>query len=356
MGTNFTEIIAEMTTHRESQNAEASNRIPSLSNSLSSTDRNDVLASALKAPPNADVSNGHPSLMPTAEKLSFASYQEELRSGEVGKIAKFVKKLSRMMNDARVGVCEWTASGEAIILFKGKDFERLLFEHFHGKNFNSFVRQLHTYGFRQQKIRGKENMYTFSHPKFTRGQPELLPLIKRRTMKRKAGLKPQAAIIAASPAVATQLLPLEPKINLCDEIALAWRSCVEMNKRVAEIKHVTRTIEDNLVVAQASVDSVLRNLRHLPIWHKLSKFQIEIFENERRHRNSVLMQHNASLVAEARGDAEVASFCNGDSTAEPSERDRKRMRSSAIAATDAKFATNGGTVDDDDSARTLALC
>ena len=43
------------------------------------------------------------------------------------KIAKFVKKLSRLMCDAQPGVCEWSRDGDSFILYKGEAFGRLLF-------------------------------------------------------------------------------------------------------------------------------------------------------------------------------------------------------------------------------------
>ena len=43
------------------------------------------------------------------------------------KVAKFVKKLVRMMENAQTQVCEWSPGGHSIIFCKGPNFEKLLF-------------------------------------------------------------------------------------------------------------------------------------------------------------------------------------------------------------------------------------
>lgn len=79
----------------------------------------------------------------------------------------------------------WNEDGTYFVV-KSSQFADLLREQFHG-TLQTFVRQLHFYSF-NKKDYGNSGTWTFSHPSFLRGQPELLVNIERKSNpKRKSG-------------------------------------------------------------------------------------------------------------------------------------------------------------------------
>lgn len=102
-------------------------------------------------------------------------------------VAPFLLKTYDMLNDeANHHIIAWTAEGNSFRIYDDKLLvEKLLPQYFKHNNLNSFVRQLHTYGFR--KVARDPNTLEFKNSKFIRGERNLLKEIKRRTsVKRRA--------------------------------------------------------------------------------------------------------------------------------------------------------------------------
>ncbi|KAF7728993.1 hypothetical protein EC973_005024 [Apophysomyces ossiformis] len=84
----------------------------------------------------------------------------------------------------------WTYSGTSFIVCNITEFSRdVLPKHFKHNNFSSFVRQLNMYGFhkvnkspRGHRTLAENQIWEFSHPKFSRGRPDLLEEIKRKAL------------------------------------------------------------------------------------------------------------------------------------------------------------------------------
>lgn len=83
----------------------------------------------------------------------------------------FPEKLWDLVNKPDSGV-KWTPDGKKIEVERAQ-LEKLIGTKFRSKNFDSFIRQLHFYGFR------KSGNY-YQHDKFQRGQPEALHTMKRK--------------------------------------------------------------------------------------------------------------------------------------------------------------------------------
>lgn len=83
----------------------------------------------------------------------------------------FPEKLWDLVNKADSGV-KWTPDGKKIEVERAQ-LEKLIGTKFRSKNFDSFIRQLHFYGFRK-------NGNYYQHDRFQRGQPEALHTMKRK--------------------------------------------------------------------------------------------------------------------------------------------------------------------------------
>lgn len=83
----------------------------------------------------------------------------------------FPEKLWDLVNKPDSGI-EWTEDGTKIEVERSQ-LEKLIGTKFRSKNFDSFIRQLHFYGFRK-------NGNYYQHDKFQRGQPEALKTMKRK--------------------------------------------------------------------------------------------------------------------------------------------------------------------------------
>ncbi|RKP39049.1 HSF-type DNA-binding-domain-containing protein, partial [Dimargaris cristalligena] len=108
-------------------------------------------------------------------------------SSDTKTIPPFAAKLYESMEKAEFANCiQWDPSGTMIHVTDCKEFTKnVLPVYFKTRMFNSFVRQLHIYGFTRKsdarKNRGDnmKNQCTFQHPYFQKGRRDLLPSIKR---------------------------------------------------------------------------------------------------------------------------------------------------------------------------------
>ncbi|KDQ28618.1 hypothetical protein PLEOSDRAFT_1015572, partial [Pleurotus ostreatus PC15] len=105
-------------------------------------------------------------------------------------VPAFLQKLYEIITDkSNADLIRWSDRGDILMVVDHERFaNELLGRWFKHQNFNSFVRQLNMYGFRkvshlqqgtlQSPIDPK--IWSFEHPCFRRGQPDLLCLIQRR--------------------------------------------------------------------------------------------------------------------------------------------------------------------------------
>lgn len=184
-------------------------------------------------------------------------------------------------------------------------------EHFHGRNFNSFVRQLHTYGFKQQKLRGKANIYSFNHPNFIRGRPELYGLIKRRTIKRKPG-RPALPSATSTAIEAIVGIPLfEQKKVPCDDVARVWRSCLSMRKQVISIDLLIEGIRDDINCARYDVDNILHDIRQMPLADIMKDVEAEVFERRPEASRRRPLRSLASAMSHSEHESGVQDMSSG---------------------------------------------
>lgn len=105
-------------------------------------------------------------------------YQPEKRA------PKFILRLVDMLDGKHKDVCEWSEDGCSFSVVNSAEFRELRSKHVSSPKFGSFVRQLHIYGFRRQKIHNAQNpgmdSFKFWHPDFQRGKPEKYACLERR--------------------------------------------------------------------------------------------------------------------------------------------------------------------------------
>ena len=119
------------------------------------------------------------------------------QNGKKGKSKKpkdevppFLRKTCDMLEDeANSDIIAWKPEGDSFQIYDGERLaDDLLPRYFKHNNLCSFIRQLHTYGFR--KVARDPKVLEFKHSKFIRGERELLKEIKRRTsVKRQAPME-----------------------------------------------------------------------------------------------------------------------------------------------------------------------
>ncbi|KAG8949989.1 hypothetical protein FRC04_008068 [Tulasnella sp. 424] len=102
----------------------------------------------------------------------------------------FVRKLYEMLDDESAQkYIRWYSDGKSFVIDNQDDFSKnVLGRYLKTGNFQSFIRQLNMYDFHktnkaqraQRGVQAQTQQFVFSHPKFERGKPELLPEIKRK--------------------------------------------------------------------------------------------------------------------------------------------------------------------------------
>ncbi|ETW00251.1 hypothetical protein H310_07640 [Aphanomyces invadans] len=94
----------------------------------------------------------------------------------------YMKKLYNMLEKCAPSIAGWTDNGTSFAVYDVPTFERKVIPlYFKPIKFESFARQLNSYGFRRMKRQG--SMYEFSHPQFIRGMQGELPIIKPKPKK-----------------------------------------------------------------------------------------------------------------------------------------------------------------------------
>lgn len=96
-----------------------------------------------------------------------ASLSQKSPANVVHTVAPFAKKLRLLVNDSKVTSAKWSPDGKDILFPNPKVLARELVKYFGKSKVESFVRQLHFYGFK--KTDGKrDSNWVYTHPNFTR--------------------------------------------------------------------------------------------------------------------------------------------------------------------------------------------
>ncbi|ETW01874.1 hypothetical protein H310_06436 [Aphanomyces invadans] len=109
---------------------------------------------------------------------------------------KYLEKLYVMLEQCPETIAAWTKNGTSFAVFNCDSLEKtILPQFFKPIKFESFARQLNSYGFRKSKYNLQHKVvFEFSHPDFVRGQSDQLQSIKRRRRVKRGN----AAVAAAS--------------------------------------------------------------------------------------------------------------------------------------------------------------
>ena len=94
-------------------------------------------------------------------------------------LSAFLQKLRDIVDKSGGPHCLWGTAGDSLVVTDSSKFAvETLPLYFRTKNFSSFLRQLHFYGFRKTD-RGK-NAWEFRHAYFLKDKPELMSRIQRK--------------------------------------------------------------------------------------------------------------------------------------------------------------------------------
>ncbi|KAF0695971.1 Aste57867_13243 [Aphanomyces stellatus] len=128
--------------------------------------------------PREDDSGGHT----TSDEHAEPSGENETDRQVLEKPRLYMKKLYNMLEKCAPSIAGWTDNGTSFAVYDVPTFERKVIPlYFKPIKFESFARQLNSYGFRRMKRQG--HMYEFSHPQFIRGMQGELPIIKPKPKK-----------------------------------------------------------------------------------------------------------------------------------------------------------------------------
>ncbi len=90
----------------------------------------------------------------------------------------FLQKLKTIASRVDSNIADWAEDGKSYVVKDNDQFEIVLKQHFKG-SLQTFIRQLHFYGFRKLDV--QNGGWSFTHKNFRKDAPHLLLEIKRRT-------------------------------------------------------------------------------------------------------------------------------------------------------------------------------
>ncbi|GJN88900.1 hypothetical protein Rhopal_001871-T1 [Rhodotorula paludigena] len=158
---------------RDERERPASNRFFSVSAAVPSTDNRDE---PLEQTPKLD---SRAATTPVAEERGEDGKAKKMRTGV------FVYLLHEMLTESNFrDICSFNSSGDAVVIKDRRRFaSEVMSRYFVHSNWQSFVRQLHLYGFVKRdayKSRSEDAPQVYQHPLFHRDHPERLACIRRR--------------------------------------------------------------------------------------------------------------------------------------------------------------------------------
>jgi len=126
-------------------------------------------------------------------RTAFMNALEGRQKSGVGPQLSFLEKLVKMLDDENPDIVSWTTDGEAFVICDQQRFAgEVLPKYFRSAKWNSFQRQLNLYNF---YVHNKSfDRLVYANPLFRRGRMDLIRLIKRSPVKRKADT-PSAVLI-----------------------------------------------------------------------------------------------------------------------------------------------------------------
>ncbi|OQR82674.1 hypothetical protein ACHHYP_15662 [Achlya hypogyna] len=144
---------------------------------------------------------------------------------------KYMEKLYTMLEQSPDSIAAWTNNGTSFAIFDNAAFEKTIIPtYFKPIKFESFARQLNSYGFRKMKyFANNVVVYEFRHPHFVRGKSEQLLTIKRRRRVKKVESK----------------LPAEPSTD------------AELRSTIRELTSFVQTLHSELLDTKALVRTLL---------------------------------------------------------------------------------------------------
>ncbi|KDO26152.1 hypothetical protein SPRG_08513 [Saprolegnia parasitica CBS 223.65] len=144
---------------------------------------------------------------------------------------KYMEKLYTMLEQSPESIAAWTNNGTSFAIFDNAAFEKSIIPmYFKPIKFESFARQLNSYGFRKMKYFANNIVvYEFRHPHFVRGKSDQLLTIKRRRRVKKVETK----------------LPAEPTTD------------AELRSTIRELSSFVQTLHSELLDTKALVRTLL---------------------------------------------------------------------------------------------------
>jgi len=159
----------------------------------------------------------------TAYKTA-AEIAEESHNG----VNKFVAGLAKSLRDIPNHICSWSKDGTNFVIADRKEF---IAKYKKGTHFNSFIRQLHYYGFTKLKKEGAT--WRFTHEYFHRDKPELFHKVVRvgkgaKSVSKRAARHTDNDVLKCKDQVISRLA--EEKKNLAKETGKLKRKIVRLEK------------------------------------------------------------------------------------------------------------------------------
>lgn len=143
-------------------------------------------------------------------------------------VNKFVAGLAKSLRDIPDHICCWSKDGTDFVIADRKEF---IAKYKKGTHFNSFIRQLHYYGFTKLKKAGAT--WRFTHEYFHRDKPELFHKVVRvgkgaKAVSKRAARRTEIDVLKCKDQVISRLA--EEKKNLAKETGKLKRKIVRLEK------------------------------------------------------------------------------------------------------------------------------
>ena len=169
----------------------------------------------------------------------------------------FVTKTFRIVSDSTTNsIVGWT--GETFTIFDPEALQQdILHQYFKHSNLNSFLKQLHTYGF--TRVAQEPPSYVFYHPHFRAAREDLLPQIIRRGSKKQT---PDADSPTVNDDVVTSVYHLLERQEILDN---------RLEKVLLELQEAKNTLQE-LRSVQSPVPSHHNSFVPQPPGHQIPQY------------------------------------------------------------------------------------
>ncbi|ETW01873.1 hypothetical protein H310_06435 [Aphanomyces invadans] len=153
---------------------------------------------------------------------------------------KYLEKLYEMLEQCPESIVTWTQDGTAFAVLNADAFERTIIPRFFKPiKFESFVRQLNSYGFRKAKHKvSNKAVFAFRHTNFVRGEAHKLQTIQRRRRSKRASPLPAHALT----------------VDPTSEEGLSARVQISLETILAFVRTLQKELADTNALVQALVN------------------------------------------------------------------------------------------------------